>query len=142
MIQRFPVSVHLLLFRENKILLMQRCNTGFEDGSYSLPAGKLEQEECVISAMCREAQEELGIMIAEENMQTVQVMNRMGNDGNRIDYFFTAQTWAGEIVNNEPAKCSNIQWFPLYALPDNIIPYIKAAISFYTQGQRFTTYGW
>ena len=26
MIQRFPVSVHLLLFRENKILLMQRCN--------------------------------------------------------------------------------------------------------------------
>ena len=82
MIEMFPVSVHLLLFEQGKVLLMQRYNTGFEDGNYSLPAGKLEKSECVISAVCREAREELGIIITESDIQTVQVMNRKGNDWN------------------------------------------------------------
>ena len=139
---KFPVSVHLMLLQDRQILLMCRKNTGFEDGNYCLPAGKLEQNESVAAAMCREAREELGIMICEDSLQTVQVMNRMGSDSNRIDYFFTARSWDGAITNNEPHKCSDVRWFPLDALPDNTIPYIRAAIMHYLTDTSFTIFGW
>lgn len=34
---KLPVSVQLLIEKENKILLMKRKNTGYEDGKYCLP---------------------------------------------------------------------------------------------------------
>ncbi|MDQ3005393.1 MAG: NUDIX domain-containing protein, partial [Chloroflexota bacterium] len=56
----FPVTVHLLFFRQNEMLLLRRFNTGFRDGEYSVPAGHLDGGEPVMSAATREAQEEVG----------------------------------------------------------------------------------
>lgn len=61
-----PVSVHLLLRKDNKILLMRRKNTGFADGMYSMPAGKLEPKESVEDAIIREAREEINIDIKND----------------------------------------------------------------------------
>ncbi len=47
---RFPVTVHLLFFRDDKILLIRRFKTGFRDGEYSVPAGHLDGGETVIAA--------------------------------------------------------------------------------------------
>ena len=47
----------------------------------------------------------------------------------RIDTFFIAEKWDGEIVNKEPHKCDDLSWFDLDNIPENVIPYIKQAIN-------------
>lgn len=48
---RIHVAVHLLLIRDNKILLLRRYNTGYEDGNYSVVAGHMTENENVFQAM-------------------------------------------------------------------------------------------
>jgi 8-oxo-dGTP pyrophosphatase MutT (NUDIX family) len=40
-------AVYLILLKQDKVLLLQRRHTGFEDGNYSLPTGHLEKGENV-----------------------------------------------------------------------------------------------
>lgn len=137
-----PVSVHLLLIKENKILLIRRKDTGFADGFYSMPAGKLEPKESVENAIIREVKEEINIDIKNETLKTIQVMNRNGIDRERIDYFFTVDRWNGEIKNNEPNKCDDLRWFDINNLPENTIPYIKEAVINYNKKINFSLFGW
>ena len=137
-----PVSVHLMLINDNKILLMRRKDTGFADGFYSMPAGKLEPKESVENAIIREVEEEININIKNETLKTIQVMNRNGSDRERIDYFFTVDRWSGEIKNNEPNKCDDLKWFYINNLPENTIPYIKEAINNYNKKIKFSLFGW
>lgn len=39
------ITVGLLLIKDNKILLMRRCNTGYEDGKYTLVANYIESND-------------------------------------------------------------------------------------------------
>ena len=137
-----PVSVHLMLINDNKILLMRRKDTGFADGFYSMPAGKLEPKESVENAIIREVEEEININIKNETLKTIQVMNRNGSDRERIDYFFTVDRWSGELKNNEPNKCDDLKWFDINNLPENTIPYIKEAINNYNKKIKFSLFGW
>lgn len=137
-----PVSVHLILIKNQKILLMKRKNTGFADGLFCLPAGKLEENENTIEAMIREAKEELDINIKKENIKVVQVMNRKGNDKERIDYFFISNKYEGKIKNNETNKCEILKWFDLDKLPNDIVPYIKLSIENYQNDVKFSFFGW
>ncbi|WP_202127649.1 NUDIX domain-containing protein [Clostridium sp. C8-1-8] len=138
---QMPVAVHLFLIREGKILLLRRFNTGYEDGNYSIVAGHSDGNEDVKSAMIREAREEAGIEIKPKNIQFAGVMHRKSND-ERIDFFFSADSWDGEIINMEPHKCDDLSWFEIDNLPPNVIPYIKKAITNYISGVQFDTYGW
>ncbi len=69
-------EVYLVLIREERILLLRRYQTGYEDGNYSLVAGHVEAEETCKEAMIREAEEEAGIEIDYENLEVVHVMHR------------------------------------------------------------------
>ena len=44
------VGVHLILTEGSKVLLLRRANTGFADGSWSLPGGSLENGETLPAA--------------------------------------------------------------------------------------------
>lgn len=121
-------SIYLLPIRDGKIVLLKRQNTGYEDGNYGLIAGHAEENESVVAAMVREAREEAGIEINPANLELVHVMHRRQED-ERIDFFFVCKNWKGEIVNNEPDKCSEILLADPHALPQNTIPYIIKAIN-------------
>lgn len=40
-------------------------------------------------------------------------------------------------MNREPHKCSQLDWFPLEALPDDMVAYCRAGIDAYRRGERF-----
>ena len=135
------VAVHLLLIKDGKLLMMRRYNTGYEDGNYSLCAGHIDGGEVYHEAMKREAKEELGIQISDDQLKTVQVMHRKSKD-ERIDYFFTAESWQGSVKNMEEDKCDELKWFDIDELPENTVAYIKYGIKEYLKGETFTSYGW
>jgi len=135
-------AVHLFLLRhEQEVLLLRRFNTGYEDGNYSIVAGHLDGGETVKEAMIREAREEIGVDIAGADLEVVHVMHRLAGD-ERIDFFLRADRWSGEVKNMEPHKCSDLAWYPLDALPDNMIAYVKKAFNNYQDRTWFDSYGW
>jgi len=138
---KFPVTVHLLFFRENQILLLRRFKTGFEDGNYSVPAGHLDGNETVRMAAVREAREETGVHIQLEDIDFAGVIHRKSDD-ERVDFFVRIQAWGGEPFNAEPHKCDELRWYGLDELPENTIPYVRKAIHNYQDGILFEEFGW
>lgn len=122
-----PTGVHVLLEREGRILLMRRAGTGFFDGLWSLPGGHVEAGEALRQTACREALEELGIVLDEAALHMLGVVYRK-SDTNRIDFFLRASHWRGEPVIAEPDKCDALAWTAREALPEATVPYIRAAL--------------
>ena len=87
--ERFKIipTSHLFLIKNNKILLLRRFNTGYEDGNYSVVAGHLDRNETFAQAMTREAKEEAGIDIKPGDLEVVHVMHRKQPNEERIDFF-------------------------------------------------------
>jgi 8-oxo-dGTP diphosphatase len=79
---------------------------GYEDGNYSVIAGHVDPGERVTQALVREAAEEAGIQLNEEEVHFVHVIQRQGADGPvYLDFFFLAEHWQGQVQNCEPPKC-------------------------------------
>lgn len=132
------IAVYLIMIRDKKVLLSRRYNTGYFDGSYSLPAGHLEKGETLKETMIREGNEELGIALEADDLKLAHTIFRNIPDNERISFFFTAEKWSGEITNMEPEKCDDLEWFSLDELPENMIPYVKEAINFYLNGINYS----
>lgn len=138
---KLTVDVHLILRKQDKILLLKRQNTGYEDGSYHLPAGHMDGNETVTSALIRESKEEVGIEVDESNLHLVQIMHSMSNS-ERMGFFFEVQKWRGEVSNMEPDKCSELAWFNINDLPKPMVPYAFYALTCYKNNQLLSKYGW
>lgn len=141
--ERFKLlcAVHVFLLKGQQVLLLCRHKTGYEDGNYSVVAGHLDGDEEVKAAAARETMEEAGVEIVPDHLSVVGVMHRKSND-ERIDLFLAASRWSGEIANMEPDKCSELAWFDLDRLPDNVIPYVRRALDNFRRGVFFDSFGW
>lgn len=141
-----PAS-YLVLIKNNKILLLRRYNTGYQDGKYSFIAGHAERNETFTNTVIREAKEEAGIKVDSKNLEVAHIMHRKcpedpQGENERIDTFFIAKKWQGKIRNCEPQKCDRLNWFNLDNLPPNIIPYIKQAIDCIKNRIFYSEHGW
>lgn len=122
-----PTGVHVLLWREGRVLLMRRAGTGFFDGLYSLPGGHLEEGESIPMTAAREMAEELDIRLDPAALRTLGVVHRR-SDTNRIDFFVEARAWMGEPRIAEPDKCDALHWCAPEALPEAMVPYVRTAL--------------
>jgi 8-oxo-dGTP diphosphatase len=140
---KFPVTVHLLFFRESQILLSRRFHTGYADGKYSVPAGHLDGGETVMDAAAREAEEEVGVEIEPSDMTFSTVMHRMEGDteDERVDFFVHVHQWQGEPFNAEPDKCDDLRWVDIHHLPGNMVPYVRRALENHLAEVPFDEFG-
>jgi 8-oxo-dGTP pyrophosphatase MutT (NUDIX family) len=120
---RFKIipEVHLVLWREGKVLLSLRENTGYMDGYNSLVAGHVDGDETFRAAMAREALEEAGLKLSVKQLKLRHTMHRW-SDSERLSLFFEAERCSENPVNAEPHKCGGLDWFELEALPEKIVP--------------------
>lgn len=143
--ERFKLipAVYLVLRKEDKVLLLQRANTGYQDGKYGLIAGHADGDELMREAMAREAYEEAGITILANDLVFVHVSHRLTRNQpgqERIDLFFECRKWQGEVTNMEPNKCSDLSWFPIGELPSQTIPFVRLVLENIQQGISYSEY--
>ncbi len=127
-------EAHLYIVQDHTLLLMRRCNTGYQDGRYGLVAGHVEPREDFIDAIVRETREEVGLIVAPNALEIVHVRYRLKTGDDRIAGFARARDWQGEPRIMEPDKCDDLQWFPLDDLPENMVPYVRQCITYIEQG--------
>ncbi|MCG7527878.1 methyltransferase domain-containing protein [Streptomyces sp. OfavH-34-F] len=133
------VDVHLILRRGSDVLLARRSGTGYADGLLHAPSGHVEDGEDVRAAVIREAAEEIGVALAPEDLRAALVMQHRGPGGApRTGWFFeAAYDPADPPYNREPDKCSELDWYPLDALPDDMVAFCRAGLDGYRAGERF-----
>ncbi|MBV6703219.1 NUDIX domain-containing protein [Kitasatospora aureofaciens] len=126
------------------MLLGRRRNTTYANGLWHLPAGHMLPGEPVTRSMAREAEEELGISIAEHDLSLVHTLHHLdADDGrSRLQLFFRTPRYDGQIRNAEPHKCEDLRWWPLDRLPADTVPYTAHALAQITAGHRLSTTGW
>jgi 8-oxo-dGTP pyrophosphatase MutT (NUDIX family) len=118
-------AAYVFFLRDDRVLLQLRQNTGFMDGHWAAAAaGHVEKGETAYDAARREAREEVGV--ADPALEFVTAMQRTrGGEpiDERIDFFFTCRSWTGEPRLMEPAKAAALEWFPLDAPPEPVVPH-------------------
>lgn len=137
------VAVHLVLVKDGQVLLARRKQTGYDDGYYGLVSGCIDGDEPSTQAMIREAKEESGITLRPDWLDCSCVMHRRAVGWEGMCLFFTANNWEGEIQNGEPHKCDDLRFFPIDALPENTIAYVRKGIEETLKGGNlFVEFGW
>ena len=91
--------------------------------------------------MIREAREEAGIAIDPDTLEFVHVMHREPRD-ERMSLFFRCKQWQGTPHNAEPHKCDHLAWFDYQHLPQNMVPYIAAALNHVHDQVIFSEFNW
>jgi 8-oxo-dGTP diphosphatase len=115
------------------VLLHLRRGTGYRDGHWATLAGHVEEGETARAAAAREAFEEAGVRIDEADLTPLTTLHRItpgaGQVEQRVDFFWTARRWTGVPRIIEPDKNAALDWFPLTALPDPVVPHEHAVLT-------------
>lgn len=152
MTSRFQVvpAVYVALVRDGdggpEVLLQLRRGTGFMDGRWAHgAAGHVELGESAPQAAVREAAEELGVTVAAASLGHVATLHRTvavhQPSEERIDVFTTTRSWSGEPRALEPEKSAGLRWWPLDALPEELVPHERQALEVLAERHRTSTPG-
>ncbi|MFJ4679070.1 NUDIX domain-containing protein [Kitasatospora sp. NPDC088783] len=139
------VGVHLVLTdAEGRVLLGRRRNTSYADNLWHTPAGHLLPRESITAGMAREAMEELGITIAEADLDLLHTLHHFdADDGrSRVQLFFGTSHYDGALRNAEPHKCSQLKWWPTDSLPADTVLYTAHALAEIARDSRLSVVGW
>jgi 8-oxo-dGTP pyrophosphatase MutT (NUDIX family) len=131
------------------VLIARRHNTGYEDGKYNFPSGHVEEGESPTQAIIREAEEEIGKVMADELRKYPPIFRHISwrpkhdQTGDRIDLYFVHETVNGssKIVNAEPHKCDDLRFVYKNQLPDNFVPQERLVFDVVFCGKDFGRVG-
>lgn len=124
-----------------EILLHRRKNTGYQDGKWDMAAsGHVDEGETAKMAVVRECAEELGIDVNVADLSFAHLSHRVSNNGGRTyyDIYFVVNKYEGVPEIMESNKCSELSWFKISNLPDEIITIRKAALDNYRNNIQYS----
>ncbi|MEG3131137.1 NUDIX domain-containing protein [Pantoea cypripedii] len=136
------IAVFVLLLKGDEICMLRRCNTGWMDGYFSLPAGGLEKGETLLAAAKRELKEETGADALPSELTLVHTMHVWTENRSWIGHYFICQEWCGVPFLAEPDKHAEVTWKKISALPEETIPYVRQAIEAINNNENYSEYGW
>ncbi|MCQ4200287.1 NUDIX domain-containing protein [Streptomyces coelicoflavus] len=139
------IGVHLYLERPDGTVLLglRHPDSAFAPSTWHVLAGHCEQENA-IDCLIREAMEEAGLHIERQDVELVHVVHHIDKPGSppRMGLFFRARTWGGEPVLREPDRCTQWKFWDPAALPDDLVPYTRLAITKIRNGELYSETGW
>ncbi|MCL2274540.1 MAG: NUDIX domain-containing protein [Defluviitaleaceae bacterium] len=115
-----------------EILLHRRQNTGFQDGKWDIAgSGHVDKNETAQAALIRECKEEIDIDVKPGDIDFVHLSHRLSKDRVYYDIYFIVKSYLGTPKIMETDKCSEMKWFLINDLPDDIINCRKQDIQNY-----------
>jgi 8-oxo-dGTP diphosphatase len=140
--QRPYVGVHLILIKDDKILLMKRTVKDESFGKYALVAGKVDVHESPRIALARETLEEVGVLIQPEDLKHIATIHHAKTDYKAqkldvIEFYFMPTKWEGVPTLLEPDKASELAFFPLDNLPSPVPNGLCLALNALNGGHSF-----
>ncbi|MBC9717828.1 NUDIX domain-containing protein [Streptomyces sp. TRM66268-LWL] len=138
------VGVHLVFEQTGKVLLGLRSSTSaYAPDTWHLPAGHLEDESATTCAV-REAHEELGVSIDEQDLRLIHVVHQRDSENQvpRVQLLFQVLDYAGTPTVREPERCTSWRWWPYGALPTPLVDYAAVALTGIAAGRTYTQMGW
>jgi 8-oxo-dGTP diphosphatase len=141
------VVVHLLLVRKGAVPFLLRTDTGTQDGTWGLIAGRVDPDESVRQAMVREAKEEAGLALDPERLRLIHVSNRRlpPNDPDRrprLGFYFRYEDETLEPVNREPEKHGELRYFSLDSPPSPLMDYLPSVLESIKRNEPYSELGY
>ncbi len=130
------VSVYVIFWRGSELLLLRRANTGYEGRQLRSRLRTSRRQRAAASSGRARSQGGGGVEIDPASLIFATVLHR-SQDEERLDFFFEARSWQGELRNAEPEKCAELAWFPVDGLPENTITNVRTAIANWQPGTRY-----
>ncbi|MCX4681135.1 NUDIX domain-containing protein [Streptomyces sp. NBC_01433] len=139
------IGVHLYLENDDgRVLLgLRHPDSAFAGGTWHFPAGHCEQESAV-ACLVREAREETGLVIDPMDAEFAHAVHIVDSPGAqpRLQLVFRARRWKGTPEVREPDKCLAWEWWRPEDLPEQVVPYTRAAVDGVVAGRLYTELGW
>ncbi|MFF4010856.1 phosphotransferase [Streptomyces sp. NPDC001717] len=135
-----PIDVHLVLRRDGvagpEVLLSRRAGPVYATGLWHLPSGHLDPDEDMVEAVIREAREETGVLIDDEDVTAAVTVHHRPPTGSRsrLGVFFEVRRWSGRPRIMEPDRCDALGWYPMDELPGPMVAYCRAGLDAYRAG--------
>lgn len=126
-VQRPYLSSFVIFRKDTKVAFILRENTTWMNGHYTLPSGKVEHGENFTDCAIREADEETAVKLSREDIMACHVQHRKNDDSVWVDVYFEVVNYRADPVNNEPHMHSELKWFDIGNLPDNLVPGMREA---------------
>jgi ADP-ribose pyrophosphatase len=134
----FPIIIEK---NENKemVLIHRRENTGYQDGKWDIAgSGHVDEGETAKEAAVRECKEELGIDVKTEDIEFVHLSHRFTENRTYYDIYFRVNHYRGRPAIMEPEKCSELMWFDIENLPEDMIACRVNAIREYMENNYYS----
>jgi mutator protein MutT len=132
---KIKTAVYIILKKNNQILFLQRYQTGWCDGLYTVPAGHIDTGEKPKASAIRELKEEVGINSDIDSLELVHILYEKDK---YIDFYFLLNDWKGNPKIGETEKCSKLVWWNLKNHKNEIVPKIFYALDQYQQGNIYS----
>lgn len=142
---RVAAAVYAVLVSDGRVLLMRRAGSGYRDGQWGLPAGHLDGDEDVVTALVRELREELDVVVEGDNCRLEVVLHSRAEsetDSEYLHLIFRVSAWAGTPSIAEPDKCTGLVWADLTDLPSDVVDYVPVALQALDAKQPLVLFGW